>query len=97
MKAHLIKDGKIINTVVVDSLEYMPGLIPASVGGGIGDSWDGIKIIPQIRPIIEPTPEQIEADKLKTVDAKVAEYLRDWVAKQPDAPAEVKDYVGDKK
>jgi len=41
MKAHIIKDGKVINTIVVDDLNILPGFIDASLGGTIGDLWDG--------------------------------------------------------
>lgn len=44
IRAHLLaEDGTIINTIVVDSLDFMPGLIDASIGGGIGDAIkDGV-------------------------------------------------------
>jgi len=37
MKAHVIENGKVVNTIVVDSLDFMPNLIEAAYGG-IG--WD---------------------------------------------------------
>lgn len=41
MRAHIIKYGKVVNTIVVDSLDIIPGLIDATNGGKIGDLWDG--------------------------------------------------------
>ena len=41
MRAHVIIDGKVSNTIIVDSLDFMPRLIDASQGGSIGDIWDG--------------------------------------------------------
>lgn len=41
MKAHVIQDGMVVNTIVVDSLDFLPNLISAENGGQIGDSWDG--------------------------------------------------------
>lgn len=41
MKAHIIEGGKVVNTIEVESLDFMPNLIDASMGGKIGDSWDG--------------------------------------------------------
>jgi len=38
MKAHVIEDGKVINTIEVESLEFMPNLVEAKEGG-IGDSY----------------------------------------------------------
>ena len=46
MNAHqLDTNGVIINTIVVDSLNVFPNLIDASVGGTIGDSWNGATIV----------------------------------------------------
>lgn len=41
MKAHVIKNQKVINTIEVQSLDFMAGLLDASNGGNIGDIWDG--------------------------------------------------------
>lgn len=40
MRAHIIKNGIVANTIEVESLDFMPGLIEATEGG-IGDLWDG--------------------------------------------------------
>ena len=43
MKAHVIEDGKVVNTIEVDSLDFMPGLIEAPEDTGIGWKYiDGI-------------------------------------------------------
>ena len=41
MKAHLIENGVVVNTIVVDTLDVFPNLIDAEFGGNIGDLWDG--------------------------------------------------------
>lgn len=41
MRAHVITDGVVTNTIIVKSLDFMPGLIDADLGGRIGDLWDG--------------------------------------------------------
>lgn len=41
MRAHVIDNGVVTNTIEVESLDFLPGLIDASMGGAIGDSWDG--------------------------------------------------------
>lgn len=40
MRAHVVEDGVVINTIEVDSLDFMPGLIDGSIGS-IGWFWDG--------------------------------------------------------
>lgn len=53
MRAHIITDGKVSNTIVVDSLDVIPGLISAENGGSIGDLWDGVTFT---KPPTPPTP-----------------------------------------
>ena len=67
MRAHVITDGKVTNTIIVDSLDFMPGLIEAT-SGGIG--WDYVDgqfvdnrpIPPEIVPMPELTKEQLLAE-----------------------------------
>lgn len=38
MRAHILdKDGVIANTIIVTSLDFLPGLVDAAIGGQIGD------------------------------------------------------------
>jgi hypothetical protein len=55
MRALVIKDGVVINAIVVDSLDSFPdlNLIDGENGGGIGDTWDGTTLTPQA---VEPPP-----------------------------------------
>lgn len=41
MRAHIIEGGKVVNTIEVESLDFLPNLIDAALGGKIGDLWDG--------------------------------------------------------
>ena len=59
MRAHLIKDGVVVNTIMVDSLDDFPNLIDADTGS-IGDLWDGKKLTkpePVPEPLVEPLVE----------------------------------------
>jgi hypothetical protein len=75
MKAHVIKNDVVVNTIVVDSLDFMPGLVEATTGG-IG--WDYLngKFIDN-RPIpleIVPTPELAKEQllaELRVLTAKI--------------------------
>lgn len=75
MKAHVITDGKVTNTIIVDSLDFMPGLVEAT-SGGIG--WDYINgEFVDNRPVAvepvsvpAPTKEQLLAE-VRVLMAKI--------------------------
>ena len=72
MNAHVIKNGVVVNTIVVDSLDFMPGLVEATAGG-IGWTFDGTNFTPPPEPIVvstEPTKEQLMAE-LAALTAKI--------------------------
>ena len=50
MRAHVIENGRITNTIEVDSLDFKPGLIAAVAGEGIGWSYDGQTFTPPPAP-----------------------------------------------
>jgi len=57
MRAHVIENGVVINTIEVIDLDFFPGLIDAEFGGAIGDLWDGEEFsTPTKTPIV---PESI--------------------------------------
>jgi len=63
MIAHQIKDGLVVNTIVVDSLDVLPVLVEATEGG-IGWSYlNGVFTAPVEveRTIITPTKEELLA------------------------------------
>lgn len=64
MRAHIIEDGVVKNTVEVESLDSMPNLslIDGEVGGK-GWLWDGENLTPPPEP--EPTPDEL---KMKGVE-----------------------------
>ena len=55
MRAHVITDGKVSNTIIVDSLDFMPGLVEATSGDVGWDYIDGQFV--DNRPVpVEPEP-----------------------------------------
>jgi hypothetical protein len=48
MRAHIIEAGVVVNTVLVHELG--PNMIDASLGGSIGDTWDGETFTPPPPP-----------------------------------------------
>jgi hypothetical protein len=58
MRAHQIENGVVVNTIEVESLDFMPGLIEATQGG-IGDRYEnGQFIMPE--PVIDPLAYQAQ-------------------------------------
>lgn len=69
MQAHIIKNGIVVNTIEVESLDFMPGLIDAKQGGSIGDLYDGVTFT-------KPAPEPQEYKKLRANEyPPMADYL----------------------
>lgn len=56
MNAHVIENGVVVNTIVVDSFDFMPGLVEATEGG-IGWLYDGSTFTnPNPPAVVEPAP-----------------------------------------
>jgi hypothetical protein len=75
MRAHVITDGKVSNTIVVDSLDFMPGLVEATAGGIGWDYVDGEFVDNRPVPVEEAPPaattkEQLMAE-LTALTAKI--------------------------
>jgi len=60
MKAHVIENGVVVNTIEVDSLGVLPDLVDASNGGAIGELWDGLVFSPPARPANWRSPKVSE-------------------------------------
>lgn len=66
MRAHQIKNNIVVNTIEVDSLDFMPGLIEAT-DGGIGWSYvDGIFV--DSRPVDYENAPEPELTKRELLD-----------------------------
>jgi len=71
VKAHVIENGLIVNTIEVDSLNVLPGLVDASIGGSIGDSIVNGVVVP--KPIPTPTIEELKLARGEMVEAITVE------------------------
>ena len=64
MRAHIVVDGVIVNTVVVERLHDIPGCLDAdAVGGSVGDLWDGETVTQA--PVMSPVPEVVSKFQAK--------------------------------
>lgn len=80
MKAHVIENGVVVNTIEVDSLDFAPNLVEA-VDGGIGWSYaDGVFTAPIVTVSNEEAAQQVrsrrdslltESDWTQVADAPV--------------------------
>ena len=59
MRAHIIENCKIINTIEVGSLDFLPNLIDASIGGSIGDTYSNGEFIKPIVEVVSNVPTQV--------------------------------------
>lgn len=66
MRAHVIENGVVVNTIAVASLDVLPNLVSAENGGARGDTWDGSTFT---TPVITPTREQLKAERAAAVAA----------------------------
>jgi hypothetical protein len=58
MRAHQIENGVVVNTIEVESLDFMPGLIEATQGG-IGDRYENGQFI-KPEPVVDPLAYQTQ-------------------------------------
>ncbi len=61
MRAHLVVNGVVVNTIIVDSLDALPSttLVDADThGGGIGWIWDGEVLTPPSGPTTPQTTQR---------------------------------------
>jgi len=76
MQAHIIENNVVINTIEVESLDFMAGLVEAPDGTGIGWSYvDGQFVDNRPKPnVIEPslpTKEQLMA-QIAALSSKIS-------------------------
>lgn len=66
MRAHVIENGVVVNTVEVESTDVLPGLVAAQGGEGIGWLYDGADFAP---PQVSVDREGLSADIDRRADA----------------------------
>jgi hypothetical protein len=72
MKAHVIENGMVVNTVEVDSLGFMPNLVNGENGGSIGDRYvngEFLKPEPEAK-----TPEQIKSEIIHATQKRLDDF-----------------------
>lgn len=82
MKAHVIENGVVTNTIEVESLDFMPNLINGETGG-IGWMWDGKTLTSP--PLPPKTADELQAAARAQRDTLLAS--SDWTQVY-DAPVD---------
>lgn len=63
MRAHVIENGIVTNTIEVESLDFLPGLIDASLGGAIGERYENGEFLPPLPQPAQPAAVDAERDR----------------------------------
>jgi hypothetical protein len=79
MRAHVVENGVVVNTIEVDSLDVIPGLIDGDIGG-IGWVWNGENLTPPA-PDTEAQWAVVRSERNDKLTAS------DWT-QLPDAPVD---------
>jgi len=79
MRAHIVENGVVTNTIEVDSLDAIPNSIEANIGG-IGWLWDGENLTP-------PAPDTEAQWAVVRVERNKLLAESDWT-QLPDAPVD---------
>lgn len=88
MRAHIIENGIVINTIEVESLDFMPGLVEAAEGS-IGDLYvDGQFVKPQ--PPAPNIPESVTMRqcRIALLDAGLLDAVKSSIATMPGTDGE---------
>lgn len=74
MRAHqLDANGVIVNTIIVNSIDVLPNLVDASIGGQVGDSIIAGALVPAVVQGTAPTMADYTAAIQAMLDAKAKE------------------------
>jgi len=73
MRAHIIENGVVKNTIEVESLDFMPGLVEATEGG-IGWLYDGQTFTPPPPPV--KSPEELQTEIVDATQKRLDDFAR---------------------
>lgn len=80
MRAHIIENGLVVNTIVVDSLDFLPNLVSAEDGGAIGDRYENGQFY---KPELDESKAALEIREQRNIKLNVS----DWT-QVADAPVD---------
>lgn len=74
MRAHIVENGIVTNTIEVESLDFLPGLVSAESGGAIGDRYENGEFLPPLPPA--KSPEEIRREIMDGVQRYLDDFAR---------------------
>lgn len=74
MRAHIVNEGVVVNTIEVASLDFMPDLVVAVGNEGVGWFWDGQNFFPPVDP--EKTIEQVKKEIVASVQERLDKFAQ---------------------
>jgi hypothetical protein len=74
MRAHIIENNVVVNTIEVDSLDFMPNLVNGENGGGIGDCYENGEFIKPTLPAL--SPEELQAQIVQFTQQRLDDFAR---------------------
>ena len=74
MRAHVIENGVVVNTIEVESLDFMPNLVDGEKGGSVGDRYENGQFI-KPEPF-KPSPEEIQAEIVAAAQQRLDDFAR---------------------
>lgn len=71
MRAHIVENGIVTNTIEVESLDFLPGLVSAESGGAIGDRYEDGEFLPPPPPAksLEEMNQAVDAERDRRIDS----------------------------
>ena len=75
MKAHIIENGVVVNTIEVESLDFMPNLVDGENGGAIGDGYKNGQFLKPEPPA--KSPEQLQAEIVEATQQRLDNFAKE--------------------
>lgn len=73
MRTHVIENGTVVNTIEVDSLDFLPNLVEATEGS-IGWIYDGENFYPPEPP--KKSPEELQKEIVDSTQARLDDFAK---------------------
>lgn len=84
MRAHVIDNAVVVNTIEVESLDFLPGLVSADHGGTIGDRYEAGQFIAPVATATVPRSVTMRQGRLALLGAGLLDQVDATLAATAD-------------